>query len=262
MWGLKTRGKLDNYIHEIDSSNTVNGKPIYYFKNQEGLTIPSDAGQVYLVNCIYCKVANLNITNASYTIHICYSHYNTIENNYLDNSVIGIMFDHSFYNIIRNNTIRDIYCGGVFFDFSDYNIIEHNNVTNRYGGLAFEMGSDYNVIRYNNLKPDGASIFFDDSDYNKVYYNNIYGSFIGFNGRKAALMWGESRHTVWKDNYWNNWPGLKYRIFKKFPRAILGMHLSMYESFLANPSKITIPSYIRFDWSPVEKPYAIPIPEV
>ena len=30
--------------HLIDTTNTVNGKPVYYYKNQSGGTVPADAG--------------------------------------------------------------------------------------------------------------------------------------------------------------------------------------------------------------------------
>ena len=37
--------------HTIDTSNTVNGKPVHYWKNKTGGTVPADAGQVILANC-------------------------------------------------------------------------------------------------------------------------------------------------------------------------------------------------------------------
>jgi parallel beta-helix repeat protein len=50
--GIVIRGdSLDEYTHDIDESNTVNGKPVYYWKNVKGGRIPDGAGQVILVNC-------------------------------------------------------------------------------------------------------------------------------------------------------------------------------------------------------------------
>ena len=40
--------------HSIDISNTLNGKPVYYWKNRNGGVIPSNPGQVILANCKYC----------------------------------------------------------------------------------------------------------------------------------------------------------------------------------------------------------------
>jgi parallel beta-helix repeat protein len=51
--GINIYGNSLEYwnIHTIDTSNTVNGKPVYYWKNATGGTVPSDAGQVILAGC-------------------------------------------------------------------------------------------------------------------------------------------------------------------------------------------------------------------
>jgi parallel beta-helix repeat protein len=43
-------GAIDDYLQEIDGTNRVNGKPLYYCKNKENETVP-EAGQAILVNC-------------------------------------------------------------------------------------------------------------------------------------------------------------------------------------------------------------------
>lgn len=56
---------IGNYTHEIDESNTVNGKPVYYWKDVTGSRVPDDAGQVILVNCTNVAVEDQNVNNAS-----------------------------------------------------------------------------------------------------------------------------------------------------------------------------------------------------
>lgn len=42
---------LPDCIYDIDSSNMVEGKPVYYWVNRENMTVLSDAGYVALINC-------------------------------------------------------------------------------------------------------------------------------------------------------------------------------------------------------------------
>ena len=58
------------YINDIDTSNTVDGKPIVYWVNQRDKPIPSGAGYVALVNCTNIKVQDQNIANNGHGILI------------------------------------------------------------------------------------------------------------------------------------------------------------------------------------------------
>lgn len=51
-------GPLSQFTHDIDTSNTVNGKPIYYFVNQFNKVVPTDAGYVGAINCVNITVKN------------------------------------------------------------------------------------------------------------------------------------------------------------------------------------------------------------
>jgi len=75
---------LSDYTHEIDESNTVNGKPVYYWKDVNGGEIPDGAGQVILVNCKNIVVENQNLTSVG--IGVAFSSYSTIRNNTCSNT--------------------------------------------------------------------------------------------------------------------------------------------------------------------------------
>jgi len=51
---------LSDYTHNINISNTVAGKPVYYWKDTVGGTIQDNAGQVILVNCKDTVIQNQN----------------------------------------------------------------------------------------------------------------------------------------------------------------------------------------------------------
>ena len=103
--GIYIRGySLRDYTHEIDESNTVKGKPVYYWKEVEGGRIPDGAGQVILVNCTNITIENQNLNNASVGMEVAYSSFITIKNNTCSNNNKGIYLVHSNKNRVSNNT--------------------------------------------------------------------------------------------------------------------------------------------------------------
>jgi len=65
--------KLHFMSHTIEMTNLVNEKPVYYFKNQTGIVIPSGAGQVILVNCSGLRVEEQNCSNCTIGIYVGFS---------------------------------------------------------------------------------------------------------------------------------------------------------------------------------------------
>ena len=64
--GLNIYGTIEDVSsHTIDSTNLVNGKPLYYYVNKVFLG-PSDfanAGQVILASCSYSLISNISNSN-------------------------------------------------------------------------------------------------------------------------------------------------------------------------------------------------------
>ena len=148
IWG----GSLNEYTHEIDESNTVNGKPVYYWKNIEGGRIPDDAGQVILVNCENVVVENLNLTNASVGMKVAFSSYITIKNNNCSNNGFGILFDHSNNSSISNNKYSNNRYDGIVLGDSNNNHIYLNsfinNANNVYSGGSTNIWNSPEKITY------------------------------------------------------------------------------------------------------------------
>ena len=200
-------GLLGDYIHEIDESNTVNGKPVYYWKNVEGGRVPEGAGQVILVNCKDVVVENQNLNNATVGIVVAFSSDITITNNncsynrdgiYLgrgsnNNSIKNNNCSYNWYGIhpylSNNNVITNNNCSynggdGIFLHVSDGNIITNNNCSYNWYGIG--GGSCNNVITNNNCSYNQYGI--DVGSDNVIYLNNLIG-----NSRNAAWH----RHNIW-----------------------------------------------------------------
>ena len=186
---------LSEHIQSIDASNTVDGKPIYYRVNQEGETIPDDAGFVGVVNCTNMTVRDLtlmknqdgvlfaytndsrivNITsclNKYHGIHLLSSSNNTLANNTVSNNVRGIYMYRSSYNIIEKNTASNNHGGGFSSGYRSGN----NSITIPGGGDGiFLYSSSSNNITCNLLQNNtNRGLYLEGgSTNNNISCNNI-----------------------------------------------------------------------------------------
>ena len=123
--GLSIWGDSIRYwnSHEIDVSNTVNGKIIYYWENVTNSIVPSDSGQVILVNCTGILVNNLD---SQYGIDLIASSNNEIRNNVCNGGdETGIFLSKSNNNILINNTCNYNNIGINILESSDNQVISN-----------------------------------------------------------------------------------------------------------------------------------------
>jgi parallel beta-helix repeat protein len=196
--GLKVAGSsLTDYLNDVDTSNTVNGKPVYYCINETNRSIPFDAGEVILIHCSNCTVSNLTLSNASVGIELAYSRMNIISHNILhDNQIVaidldgsandgntikensiqknnyGIDVDSSFNNDISGNTLSDNGLG-FSFDSSSGNMIVGNTITDGYYGIYFEA-SHLNTMTDNTIcNTSMFGVYFLSSNQNVIKKNQM-----------------------------------------------------------------------------------------
>lgn len=156
-----------DYIDFIDSSNLIDGKPVYYLMNEKDLLITPvtypDIGYLGLVNCTNIIIENLTLgsngqgllfanTNNSRVIH------NKIESNYLN-----VLLSSSFNNTFSENSLTDDRFLCAVLLLSSNNRFYHNNFI--FGplslGLYVGFGSTVNI--WDNGYPSGGNYW---SDYN------------------------------------------------------------------------------------------------
>jgi parallel beta-helix repeat protein len=137
-----------SFVQDIDSSNTANGKPIYYWVNQKGKTVPPDAGYIVLINCQDITVENVDISKNTQGIML-YNTTNSLitKNKFSDNNGQGIYVWHSTNNIFSENEILANSGFGVYSCESSNNRFVKNIIANNErGGIVFENTHESNVI--------------------------------------------------------------------------------------------------------------------
>jgi parallel beta-helix repeat protein len=159
-----------NYIQDIDNSNTVNGKTVYYWVNQTNKHVPPDAGYVALVNCRNMTVENLNLTENGQGLLLAHTTYSTVKNVTVSRNKIGIHFVDSHYNTITNSMILNNTCAGlgmsieqmadwragILFYYSHSNIINNSLITfNKGCGIKQSYSNDNSIINSTISKNEG-----------------------------------------------------------------------------------------------------------
>jgi parallel beta-helix repeat protein len=170
--------------NDIDTSNTVNGKQIYYLVGVSDATIDSssNAGTVCCINCQNISIKDLTLKNNVYGICL----HNTIDSN-LDNITAsnnryGIDIRDSDHNNLSNNTANANELEGIILRHSRYNTLNNNNVFKNKVGINVLHSSQYNELSNNTASNNSVGIEQALSDNNNLTGNviskNRYGIFL------------------------------------------------------------------------------------
>ncbi len=143
----------DHLNNDIDTSNLVDGRHIYYLVGalDRVIDISSDAGTVY---CIRCR----NIT---------------VKDQILEGNDKGVYFYQTSGSLVENNTVKNNNWYGIELHESDHNALKRNNASRSKAGIYLE-NSSYNTIAVNNAFDNTAGIVLAfGSSNNTIYQNNM-----------------------------------------------------------------------------------------
>lgn len=214
---------FDSHLQASVINNSVNGKPFVYWKDVQGGTVPSDAGQIYLFNCDSVTITNHDLSNNSIGIAAAFSSNILIQDNIIHDCRWGIMLDKStqeslvtnntMYNnygdiqlwLSTNNIVSFNYLGdnsnySVAFDAADCNLISNNTIsgTNE-SGIMF-WGGNENMIEHNLFQDNVKYALVIEGSSNIVQFNDFLDNNLG--GVQAT---DNGTNNIIKYNYWNDW---------------------------------------------------------
>jgi parallel beta-helix repeat protein len=231
-YDILDQGYGDN---DMDASNTIDGKPIYYWVNSHDVTVPSDAGLVVLKNCSGIKVESLSLKGNENGLLLCNTNYSTISGNTLSDNLNGILLRQSFNNVITGNHVASNKNAGIEqFEGGGNRILNNVIAMNGYGitcsytennvvsgnqvvaneGLGISAGFDcINWTVTNNYVSEnlGDGVFFKAVNYSTVIGNNVTlnkGCGIGFgygpNGMIKGNFISKNNVGIWISNAFEN----------------------------------------------------------
>ena len=168
-------GALSDFVNNVDTSNLVDGKPVYYLMNKSDITISPEVypevGYLGLVNCENVTVQGLTLTHNDIGLLLAFTNSSRITDNNITANSFGIYLDFSINNtLIGNNITGNSY--GVWLDYSDNNTLFGNNLTKDGNGVVL-ASSSWVSISANNITDDGLGVLLASSPNNDVFGNNI-----------------------------------------------------------------------------------------
>ena len=185
--GLAVMGSSDKLAsHNIDTTNLVNEKPIYYYIYEQNLDNSNftNAGQVLLISSSNSIISGLIISYGSIGIFLAYSDNisisNTITNN---NNEFGIFLYKSDENTISVNDMSDNGENGIKIQDSNKNTVIGNDIGhNNNSGIYITADSDLNRIVEN-----------------YIVYNDYYGIEVILTGSSVPDGTYIVRNFIWKN---------------------------------------------------------------
>ncbi len=224
---------VSHYQNDIDSSNTITGRPIYYWVSRQDAIVPQGVSYIALIGCKNITVQNQDLYNTQ-GILLAWTANSTVVNNSVHGSLFGIQLLSSANDTISGNQISDNtgllpeggdgislinstligvadnnvlgnWNGGITCSGSSGNRIIGNAISdNRHNGINLVNNSDYNVIALNHLfdhsTQSHAAVFIQDSVNNYLIANNLTNN--GCWGMQ--LIGAQQNNTLYFNNFVNN----------------------------------------------------------
>jgi parallel beta-helix repeat protein len=205
--------------HDIDTSNSVDGRPIYFWVNQSDRQVPADAGFVALVCSTNITVKGLDLTNNVQGLILKNTTHSIIQNVRITNNWDGLYLDRwSNNNTVIDNNISDNLFMGIYVSTSSSNTISNNSILNNAYGLLLDstvyaatlggIPGDINIVRYNTVSGNNVSnssefgVYLVDCEDNTFFHNN-------FNNTRQ--VYSNNSTSRWDDgaegNYWADYAG-------------------------------------------------------
>lgn len=188
---LLCSGNLSNFINDVDASNTIDGKPIYYWIGHHNATIPSNAGYVAVVNCSGITIAGLDLTNYDKGLLLAFSTNSTIvKNSFANNTQKGIWILQSKTVNITEDNVADNYDGVYVDNSNNVKMVGNDILSNNDVGLVLSSSSNCTIYHNNFVNPSNILIL---SGINNTWDNgfpsggNYWSDYKGSNSKNTGI---------------------------------------------------------------------------
>ena len=189
------RGSSDSeFNNQIDTTNLVDEKPIYYIKGLRNTVYDSytKVGTFYCISCVNVTITNLDLKNNGNGIFFWNTTHSRIQNINASNNGYGISLSSSSDNVLigndANSNSGDPWGSsyGIFLNSSNNNTLISNNANLNSGDGISLFSSSNNTLIGNNASENlkwiestpfgyGISLF---SSSNNTIYNNYFNNMV------------------------------------------------------------------------------------
>jgi parallel beta-helix repeat protein len=178
LWG----SDLLHNLQSIDTTNFVNGKPVYFLVNITDYQVPTDTGWIVAVNCRNVTVQNLVLTPNWDGVLFVDTQDSRIVNSKVTGNFNAIRFQNASYCTITQNTLSNNQFAGLYFEGVTSSVVAENEVVNN--GCFFDI--------------------WHNSTGNMFYHNDFVGNWAGSLGKESRNQWDNGV----EGNYWSTFTGV------------------------------------------------------
>jgi parallel beta-helix repeat protein len=217
---------LSHFVQDIEISNTVNGRPVYYLVNHKKPVVmdPSgfpDAGYLGVVNSTNLEMQDLDLVDNVQGILLAYTDNSTIKNMSVSRNDVGILLyecnnnkiesnvaswnlfgidlKSSNDNEVSSNAVESNEAGGIHLYMSNNNTIAENVLSN-ITLLAFAIELSFeNIILKNEMSNSQFAMALTFSSFNSIYANNLTNSAWGI-----LLLPASDDNVIYHNSFINN----------------------------------------------------------
>jgi parallel beta-helix repeat protein len=192
--------------HDIDTTNTVNGRPLYYYADRSGITVPAGAGGVILASCADSVVEGQDLGGATVGVALAFCSNVTVRGNSCPNSTYGVFLWYSDGNTVCDNVVvnNEVTPGnwwyGIGLRYSNGNLIANNTCSGSIYGIGLGPMSDNNTISHNNCSDDNSGMALTLSSNNNTVMNNT----CSYNSQYGILLQSSSNNVFTGNNLSHN----------------------------------------------------------
>lgn len=212
-------GSLSHFLHNIDTTNKINGKSIYYLLNESDRSISPttflDIGYLGVINSKNITIQDLTFQYNIQGLLIAYTSNSTIRSVTAKNNTDGVYLRSSNNNTLENNVVYPADRHGLWVSSSSNNMFCENyiagsGVASGFSTIKLDYASN-NLFFSNTVVGRGAAIaIWKTSVDNIFFHNNIYNTSRVQNVSQAypynsIAIWGSNSL---EGNYWSDYHGV------------------------------------------------------
>lgn len=181
----------------VDTSNKVDGKPIYYLVDASDITIDSssNAGTIYCISCKNITIKDVQLSNNYNGVYFQQTTDSRIENITVSHNRDGIaLWYRSNDNVITSNVADDNDYGIALRQNSENNVLNNNEVSNTINSFGIQVYSDQTTLVGNNASDNKGNGITVGSNNNSLMNN------IASNNKWSGIYIVSSLHNLFEGN--------------------------------------------------------------
>ncbi len=166
--------RVEHFVHDVDESNTVNGRPVVYMVGVRGANVTGGVGYLALVNCVNVTVRGVRIEGNGEGAIVVNSNFSLITDSEFAGNEYGLRVMRSNGNMIANTRFGGNLVG-LDMVFSTANIVANCTFEGNRDGLLLRSSLN-NIIVANLFRDNRAnSVVLVNSAANRVEANDMRG---------------------------------------------------------------------------------------